>query len=580
MARRNEEVSALLENIAKLLALQGDNPFRVRAYTEAARAISATAEDIEDLYRAGRLEEIPGVGESIARKIGEYLATGRLGYYEQLRRQVRVPAVDLLEVPSIGPARARLIAERLGVTTVEELVEAAREHRLQALPGFGPKLEERIAREAARVAQRSRRLLLGVALPAAEAVAQQLAACPAVQQVHPAGSIRRGRETIGDIDLLVASDQPAAAIDAFTTLPLVKEVLARGTTRASVLTRDDLQIDLRVIRPPEYGAALQYFTGSKEHNIALRTLALEQGYKLSEYGLFDRAGRRVAGETEEGVYAALGLDWIPPELRENRGELEAARRHALPHLVEVADLRGDLHVHTDWSDGHDSPERMVEAAIARGYEYIAFTDHSRSLQVAGGLSIERVREQRRLIDRLNTRYAPFRVLHGTEVDILPDGTLDYPDEVLAEFDLVTASVHSAFRQPRERMTARIVRALRHPCVAILNHPTGRLLPRRAEYEVDMEAVLRAAAENGVALEINGQPDRLDLDDGWARRARDAGVLLACDSDAHSTRQLENVRYAVTTARRGWVEPQHVLNTLPLDRLLAHLAGRKRRGRVA
>ncbi len=580
MARRNEEVSALLENIAKLLALQGDNPFRVRAYTEAARAISATAEDIEDLYRAGRLEEIPGVGESIARKIGEYLATGRLGYYEQLRRQVRVPAVDLLEVPSIGPARARLIAERLGVTTVEELAEAAREHRLQALPGFGPKLEERIAREAARVAQRSRRLLLGVALPAAEAVAQQLAAAPAVQQVHPAGSIRRGRETIGDIDLLVASDQPAAAIDAFTTLPLVKEVLARGTTRASVLTRDDLQIDLRVIRPAEYGAALQYFTGSKEHNIALRTLALEQGYKLSEYGLFDRAGRRVAGETEEGVYAALGLDWIPPELRENRGELEAARRHALPHLIEVADLRGDLHVHTDWSDGHDPPERMVEAAIARGYEYIAFTDHSRSLQVAGGLSLERVREQRRLIDRLNTRYAPFRVLHGTEVDILPDGTLDYPDEVLAEFDLVTASVHSAFRQPRERMTARIVRALRHPCVAILNHPTGRLLPRRAEYEVDMEAVLRAAAENGVALEINGQPDRLDLDDGWARRARDAGVLLACDSDAHSTRQLEYVRYAVTTARRGWVEPHHVLNTLPLDRLLAHLERRKRRGRVA
>ncbi len=397
---------------------------------------------------------------------------------------------------------------------------------------------------------------------------------PAVEAVHPAGSIRRGRETIGDIDILVASDQPAAVIDAFAALPLAKEMLARGPTRASILTRDNLQIDCRVIRPPEYGSALQYFTGSKDHNIALRAVAMSRGWKLSEYGLFDQRGGRVAGGDEDEVYRALGLDPMPPELRENRGELAAAAQHRLPKLVALGAVRGDLHAHTDWSDGHDSAERMVEAAIARGYEYLALTDHSRSLGVAGGLSVERLREQHRLIERLNERYAPFRVLHGAEIDILPNGELDYPDEVLAELDLVTVSVHSSFRQPGARMTARITRALRNPYVDVLNHPSGRLLLRRPAHQADIEALIRVAAETGVALEIDGQPDRLDLDDGWARRATAAGVLLACNSDAHGARQLEYVRYAVTTARRGWVETQNVLNTWPLRRLLAHLRRRR------
>src|SRR5579885_3416258 len=523
MSRRNEEVAALLENIAKLLALKGEDPFRIRAYDEAAHSVSARSDDVEDLHRAGRLEEIPRVGPSIAAKIAAYLDSGRSAYYEELKRQIPVAAADLLEVPGIGPARAQLLHERLGISSLLELEQAAREQKLRALPRFGPKLEERIAREAARVAQRTRRLLLGVALPAAEEVVHLLRDHPAVEAVHPAGSIRRGRETIGDIDILVASDQPAAVIDAFAALPLAKEMLARGPTRASILTRDNLQIDCRVIRPPEYGSALQYFTGSKDHNIALRAVAMSRGWKLSEYGLFDQRGGRVAGGDEDEVYRALGLDPMPPELRENRGELAAAAQHRLPKLVALGAVRGDLHAHTDWSDGHDSAERMVEAAIARGYEYLALTDHSRSLGVAGGLSVERLREQHRLIERLNERYAPFRVLHGAEIDILPNGELDYPDEVLAELDLVTVSVHSSFRQPGARMTARITRALRNPYVDVLNHPSGRLLLRRPAHQADIEALIRVAAETGVALEIDGQPDRRDLDDGWARRATAAGA---------------------------------------------------------
>lgn len=571
--RRNEEVAQLLENIAELLMLKNENPYRIRAYTTAAQNIRALSEDIEEIARQGRLDAIPGIGEALAAKIQEYLETGSLRYYEQLKQEVPVAAVDLLEVPGIGPARAHQLYEALGISTISELLQAAQEHKLRDLPGFGPKVEERIAREAAKLAQRSRRLLLGVALPVAEEVVRLLRPHPAVEAIEPAGSLRRMKETIGDIDILVASRQPEEVAREFTRLPIVREVLATGPTRPSILTRDGLQVDLRIVEPDDYGSALQYFTGSKEHNIALRGLALERGWKLSEYGLFDQDGKRLAGRTEEDIYQALALDWIPPELRENRGEIEAAREHRLPQLVELPQIRGDLHVHTDWSDGHDAPERMVEAAIARGYEYLAFSDHSQSLGVARGLSPEQVRKQRQLVDELNERYAPFRVLHGAEVNILPDGRLDYPEEVLELFDIVTVSIHSAFDLSRERMTARVLRAIQHPAVDILGHPTGRLLPSRLPYELDMEAVLKAAAEHGVAVEINGQPDRLDLDDVWSRRALELGVLLATNSDAHSARQLENMRYAVATARRGWAEAQHVVNTRPLPDLLTWLKRR-------
>jgi DNA polymerase (family 10) len=570
MARRNEDVARLLENIAELLSVTGENPFRVRAYTEAARTISAMSEDVSDLHRSGHLTDVPGVGPSIAAKVGEYLETGRSSYYEGLKRRVPAAVAELLAVPNVGPVRAQRLYQELGITSVTDLARAAREHKLCQLAGFGEQLEQKIGREATRVSQRSRRMLLGVALPAAEEVVALLRRCPAVRDIHAAGSIRRMKETVGDIDILVSSDEPDAVTQAFTSLPIVNEVLAAGPTRSSILTTDGLQVDLRVLRPDSYGAGLQYFTGSKEHNIALRSLAIERGWKLSEYGLFDGSSARIAGETEEGIYNALGMDWIPPELRENRGELDAALKHQLPNLITVEALRGDLHAHTDWSDGHDSPERLVEAAIAKGYQYLALTDHSHSLRVAHGLTVERVREQRAVIDRLNTRYAPFRVLHGTEVEILPDGELDYADEVLAAFDIVTASVHRALGQPRARITARIIRALSNPHVDVLNHPSGRLLHSRSGSSVDMEAVVRAAVANGVALEINGQPERLDLSDVWARYAQAHGALLVCTSDAHSARQLDFVRYAVAVARRGWVEPATVLNCRPLPDLLAHL----------
>jgi len=568
--RRNEEVAALLEQIAELLMLKNENPYRIRAYTIAAQNIRDLDADIEEIAQQGKLDEIPGVGKAIAAKIEEYLRTGKLEYYEQLKREVPIQAVDLLEVPGIGPSRAHLLYEKLGITTIQQLLEAAQNHKLCTLPGFGEKLEQRIAREAARLMQRTKRLLLGVALPVAETVVTLLREVPAVRAIDPAGSLRRMKETIGDIDILVASDRPQEVVDAFTRLPIVKEVLAVGPTRPSILTREDLQVDLRVVHPDEYGSALLYFTGSKEHNIALRSLVQDRGWKLSEYGLFDETGQRVASRTEQEIYACLGMDWIPPELRENRGEIQAALEHRLPQLVELSHIRGDLHVHTDWSDGHDSLERMVQAAIARGYEYIVISDHSPSLTVAKGLAVERLREQRRRIDELNERYAPFRILQGAEVNIHPDGSLDYPDDVLAELDVVIVSVHSAFDLPEARMTERVIRALSNPHVDLLGHPTGRLLNTRLPYEIDLDAVLDAAAEFGVAIEVNGQPDRLDLPDIWVQRAIQRGILIACTSDAHSTRQLDNMRWSVATARRGWAEARHVLNTRPLAELLQWL----------
>jgi DNA polymerase (family X) len=572
---RNEEVATLLDDIGELLSLTRTSPFRVRAYTRAARAIRALSINIDEMHHAGQLTDITGVGESLAEKIGEYLDTGRSSYYDELKGKVPRAEVDLLEVPGVGPVRARQIYERLGVRDAEGLVRAAREHKLAEVPGVSGKLEERIGREAARSIQRSKRMLLDVALPAAEDIAAALRKVGAVLRAEPAGSIRRMQETIGDIDILVASDRPSDVQHAFTRLPVVSEILWQGEGKTSILTNKGLQVDIRVLAPDEYGSGLLYFTGSKAHNIALRLLAIREGLKLSEYGLFDSDGRRIASRTEEEIYKRLGLDWIPPELRNDSGEIDAAREHELPALVSIGNIKGDLHSHTDWSDGRDTAEHMVQAAIAKGYEYLAVTDHSRSLRIAPGLSVERVAEQRKLIDQLNHAFSPFRVLHGSEVDILPGGSLDYPDAVLAEFDFVVASVHRSFKLPREQQTQRIIRALEHPAVDVLGHPSGRLLDRRDAYDVDLDAVIHAAKERGVALEIDGQPDRLDLDDTWSRRASEAGALVACDSDAHAVGQLDYVRYAVSVARRGWVSADSVLNARPLGALLDHL--RRNRG---
>ncbi|HPO71138.1 MAG TPA: DNA polymerase/3'-5' exonuclease PolX [Armatimonadota bacterium] len=568
---KNAEAAELLQNIADMLEIKGESPFRVRAYREAARAIETLAEPIEAVAERGELEEIPGVGESIAAKLKEYLETGTLAYYEDLREQVRPGLAELLEVPGIGPKKAKLFYEQLGIDSIEKLEKAAREHKLRTLPRIGPKTEEGILNAIERLRGRSGRTPLGIALPAAREFLEIVRGLKDVRQADLAGSLRRGRDTIGDLDLLASSDDPARVVDQFVALPGAKSILAHGPTKGTIVTAEHLQIDLRVVKPEEYGAALQYFTGSKAHNIHLRALAEAAGYKVNEYGVFRTSDdRRVAGETEKGVYQTVGLEWIPPELREDQGEIEAAASGDLPDLVELADIRGDLHLHTDWSDGRDSLEQMVEAARARGYEYVVISDHSVSMGFVHGLTLERIQEQRGRIAELNERYPDIRILHGTEVNIRADGSLDYEDEVLAEFDVVTASVHSGMGMDRERMTRRILRAVRNPHVDILGHPTGRILGKREPYEVDLQAVIRAAAESGTALEINAQPDRLDLKDTDARLVAEAGAMVAINSDAHSVEQLGLLEYGIATARRGWIERKHVLNALPLEQLLRRL----------
>jgi DNA polymerase (family X) len=577
---RNAEVASVLDEIADLLELKGESRYKVAAYRAASSRIGVMSEEVEELWRTGRLEDLPGVGQSIAGRVSEYLASNRSTYLEALRAEVGPNLRQLLLIPGMGPSKARFLHRELGVQTIEELAEAARQQRIRELPGMGAKTEEKILREIERLSQRTHRMLLGVALPAAEEVARLMDAHPAVRRIHVGGSLRRMEETIGDVDLIASSDDPGAVTEAFTRLPMVWEVLGLGDTKASVLTRGNLQMDLRVVRPDEYGAALQYFTGNKPHNIALRDIAIRKGYKLNEYGVFDEASGHnlVQSEEEADVYRALGLEWMPPEMRTNRGEIQAAAEGRLPRLVTQEEILGDLQMHTRFSDGSATLEQMATACRERGYRYAAVTDHSRSLGVAGGLSVDKLRQQRREIDELNGKLAPFRLLASSEVDILADGSLDFPDEILAELDFVVVAVHSGFGQPRDRVTERIIRALRNPYVDLLAHPTGRLVERRDGYEVDVERVLRVAAEEGVTVEINAAPDRLDLNDTWARRAKELGIMLAINTDAHAPSHLDFMRYGVAVARRAWLERADILNALPLEKILARR--RRRLGKAA
>jgi len=568
---KNAEVARLLEEIADLLEMKGETPFKVRAYRDAARRIEGLSDNVAKLAEENRLTDIRGIGTSIAAKISEFVKTGRSTYLEELTREFPEGMAELLEIPGVGAKKARLFYEKLGISTVEQLEEAAKTHRLMQLPGIQEKTEQNVLQGIQRLKQAKGRMLLGVALPAAEEIIRELRAYPSAQQVEVGGSIRRMKETIGDIDILAASDKPEDLINAFVSLSPVKSVLARGTTRASVLTDANLQIDLRVVSPDQWGAAMQYFTGSKEHNVQLRAIAENRGLRINEYGVFrTNTNERIAGSTEEEVYRTLGMDWIPPEIRESSGEIEVAMEGRLPHLVKIDDIRGDMHAHTNWSDGSDTVEAMAEAARALGYEYLTISDHSVSMTFIKGLTVERVREQRRIIDRLNEHFDGFRLLHGIEVNIRSDGTLDYPDDILAEFDVVTASIHSGLGQSRQQITQRMLSAIHNPHVDIIGHPSGRLINKRDPSEFDAETVFTAAAETGTALEVNAQPDRLDLRDVDVRSAIESGVTVAIDSDAHSTAQLELIRYGIATARRGWVEPQHVLNALPLDKLMERL----------
>lgn len=569
---RNADVATLLGRISELLELQGGDRFRVHAYSEAARAIGTMSEDVEQLWREGRLEDIRGVGESIAAKIADYLEHGKSRYLSELEGEVPSGAVALSQIPGLGPKRARLLTDNLRITSISDLIQAAEDHKIRELPGLGAKSEEQILREARRVSQRTQRLPLFVAWPLADALSDELRNHPAVCQVEPAGSIRRRKETIGDIDLLVSSEDADAVFDYLASRPMVREVLMRGPTKCSVLTIAQLQVDVRVVPPSTWGAALQYFTGSKAHNIHLRTLAIAQGYKISEYGIFRTdTGERVGGRTEEEIYERLGLECMPPEIREDTGEIEAAARGRLPNLVELADVRGDFHTHSSYSDGRDSLEAMAQAAIRLGYDWLVITDHSYGLRITQGLTEAKALRQREEIARLNRRLAPFRILQGVEVEIREDGSLDFDDAFLATFDVVGASLHVGTRKANAPNTQRILKALADPEVAGLNHPTGQVVGGRDRYEVDLARVLEAAKRFGKTVEINGST-RLDLPSDEARRARDLGLDFTLSTDAHSVPELSLMRYAVAIARRAWVEKPHVLNALRTDELLRRTKG--------
>ena len=564
---KNSEIAKIFSEIVDLLELKGENQYKIRAYKKAAQVIESYPAPIEQLYKEGKLQQIPGVGESIAAKIVEILRTGKLRYYEKLKAEFPPGITSLLEIPGVGPKTALSLWKELGITSIEDLERLIEEKKTAILFRLGEKTAANIIKHVRSQRRKEQRILLGKALPIAERIVEALREVPGVHDLIPVGSLRRFKETVGDIDIMATADEPEKVLDVFVHLPGIQEVLAHGGTKASVIVEEGVQIDLRVVEKDSFGSLIQYFTGSKEHNIALRERGLKQGLKLSEYGITDlKTGNLEKFPTEEGFYERLGLQWIPPELREARGEIERAALRNIPKLIELKDIKGDLHVHTKWSDGQNTIEAMALAAKERGYEYIAITDHSAGRGIARGLGVERLKKQIEEIKRLNQRLSGIKILAGIEVDIRADGTLDLPDEILQELDVVVAAIHSAMSQDKEKMTKRIIAALEHPLVNILAHPTCRIIGEREEVDVDLEEIMRVAARTGTALEINSMPDRLDLRDIYVSRARELGVKLSIDTDAHAVHHLDYIRFGVGVARRGWCEPKDIINTWPLEAL--------------
>ncbi|MGE5245081.1 MAG: DNA polymerase/3'-5' exonuclease PolX [Betaproteobacteria bacterium] len=557
----NLAIAHVLEEIADLLEIRNDNPFKIRAYRNGAEIAANHPHDLANLG-PDQLREIPGIGKDLAARIREIAETGDAAFHQELVAEFPPTILDLLHLQGVGPKTVARLYRELDVRTVDDLEQAARDGRIRAMRGMGPKKESLILKALDERRRHAGRHLLPDAHDAAAAFIGYLRERAPDVDIVPVGSLRRGCETCGDLDLLAAG-APASLMDDFAEYRLVERVLGQGDTRSSVRIRGGFQADLRLVPPESRGAAMQYFTGSKAHNIALRDLAAGLGLKLNEYGLFRTAdAARVAGETEEEIYATLGLDWIPPELREMHGEIEAAAGHRLPRLVGLADLRGDLHLHTTESDGKDTVRAMAEAALEAGLEYVAITEHSKALAMANGLDERRALEHAAAVRALDGEIGGVRLLAGIECDIRPDGSLDLADDCLAALDLVVASVHSGFNQDRRQMTDRLLQAIEHPHVHVLGHPTGRLILRREPYAFDVEAVVSAAARRGVALEINAQVDRLDLNDVNARLARECGARIIISSDAHSRAGIGVLRWGVTVARRAWLEPRHVLNTRP------------------
>jgi len=578
MSPSNKQLAEIFNDIADRLEIQGEIIFKVRAYRAAAENILNAARPIADLWQAGALVEVSGIGKEIAAKIDELMRTGRLAFHERLRSEVPDGVVAMLRVPGIGPKRAKEFWEKLGITDLAQLEAAARAGQLRQLPKMGEKAEQKILAGLESLKRRvTGRVRLGDALPIAQQIIERLTAVADVQRATCAGSLRRGKETIGDVDILIATTDPAPAMQAFLSVPEIAEVLAAGETKHSVRLNSGLQVDVRAIAPNVWGTALQYFTGSQLHNIKVREVAQKKGLSLNEYAV-TRAGSDSPEtfDNEPALYARLGMAYIPPELREDRGEVEKALelgpgRTVMPDLIELTDIKGDLQMHTTWSDGAASVMEMARAAIALGYEYILITDHTAGLGVVNGLTPERILAQRKEIDQVNAQLRheghKFRVLQGAEVEVRSDGSLDLPDEVLSQLDLVQASVHTALTQPREKITARAIRAIQHPHVHILGHPAGRLINEREGADYDWETLFQAALAHNVALEINSDPSRLDLNDVLARRAADLGCKLSISTDAHAPASLHHIKLGVTIARRAWVTPASVINTWPLSKLL-------------
>ena len=570
---KNRLVARILYEIADLLEMDGV-AFKPRAYRRAAQAVESCPIPVEELVETGKLKELPGVGEAIAGKIEEIVKTGKLAYHEELKKKLPIDLFSLTRVEGIGPKTAKLLYEELGVRNLDDLERAARSGRIRQVKGLGKKTEERILRGLAEARRTETRMLLGHAYPIANDLQRRLEKTGLFARLEVAGSLRRGRETIGDLDILGITSDPEQAAEAFVTLSDVEEVLAHGPKKSSVRLASGLQVDLRIVPRESFGAALQYFTGSKAHNIALRKRAVARGWKLNEYGLFDGEGKVLAGKTENEIYARLGLSFIPPELREDQGEIAAAEEGKLPKLVEQSDMRGDLHIHTDWSDGKAPLAVMAAEARARGLSYIAITDHAKFSEMIRGLTPDDIRRQIEEIARLNENLDEFHIFTGIEANVLPDGSLDLPSDILRQLDIVIASVHSHFHLDRPAMTERLIRAVENEHVLILAHPTGRKIGEHPAYDADWDEVFRHAAAAGTAVEINASPIRLDLNGELARRAIEFGVRIVIDTDAHDPAHFDFLKFGVITARRGWVEKNDVINTLSVDDLLTHVQAKK------
>ena len=567
---KNIEVAELLNEIADYLEF-ADDTFRVRAYRKAALVIEGLSEDIEQVWKDGRLEELPGIGEGIAKKIDEFLKTGKLKHLDELKKKTPVDMESLGRIEGMGPKTILKLYRELKIKNVAGLEKAAKQGKIQKIEGLGPTVEQNIIKSIEFAKKSKDRVPLGFALGSAEEVTKYLKALKEVQKVSVAGSTRRMKETIGDIDILATSKSPQIVIDFFAKMPNVAQVLAKGPTKSSVRLKEGMQVDLRVLNDNIFGAALLYFTGNKEHNIILRRIAIKKGLKLSEYGLFDsRTNRLVAGRTEEEVYKKLGMDYIEPEMREDEGEIEMAQHHMLPKLIGYNNIKGDLQMHTKWSDGNNTVEEMALAAKKLGHEYICITDHTGKLAIANALDEKRIKGQRKEIDKLNKKLSGIEILQGVEVNITDDGKLDMPDKVLKEMDIVVASIHSGFKNPKEKITRRMVKAIENENVDIIAHPTGRLITKRESYDIDLEAVFDAAKRTNTIMEINSYPERMDLRDSHVRAAVKAGVKLVISTDAHNTDQLHFFKLGIGTARRGWATKNDIINTRKLKDMIRML----------